>query len=60
MKKIKTVKNYNIYELTKEECKQKYYEYPTFAIFDKNYENIEECSVGTIEEAEEWCNEYGY
>ena len=61
MKKIETTRGYDIYELTKEECKEKWYEYPTFAIFDEGetYENgIEQCSVGTLEEAEEWCKEY--
>ena len=61
MKKIETTQGYDIYELTKEECKEKWYEYPTFAIFDEgeNYDNgVEQCSVSTIEEAKEWCEEY--
>ena len=52
---------YDLYELTKEECKEKWYEYPTIAIFDEGEDydtGCEQCSVGTLEEAEEWCKEY--
>lgn len=61
MKKIETTNGYDLYELTKEECSKMWYEYPTIAIFDEgeNYENgIEQCSVGTLEEARSWCKEY--
>ena len=61
MKKIETAYGYDIFELTKEECREKWYEYPTFAIFDEgeNYDNgIEQCSVGTLAEARMWCKEY--
>ena len=61
MKKIETTYGYDIYELSKEECKQRYYEFPTFAIFDEGetYDtDVEQCSVGTLKEAHAWCKEY--
>ena len=71
MEKIKTVGKYEIYEASKEECKKGYmgmpWEYPTFCAFYKDEPEDEktprviglsESDFGTLEEAEEWCNEY--
>ena len=61
MKKIETAYGYDIYELTKEECKERWYEFPCFVVFDEgeNYKNgIEQCSVGDLGSAKAWCQEY--
>lgn len=62
MKKVKTAYGYDIYELTKEECKKRWYEYPCFCAFceGENFDTVgyEECSLGTLGELVEWCKEY--
>ena len=62
MKKIETAYGYDIFELTKEECKERWYEFLCFAVFveGETYETVglDESTFGTLEEAKDWCKEY--
>lgn len=62
MVKIETNNGYDIYELTKQECKDLWYVYPTFAVFveGETYETVgyDETSEGSLEDARKWCERY--
>lgn len=62
MVKVETKFGYDIYELTEQECDERFYEFPCFCAFyeDDDFESAghEECSVGTLKEMLDWCEEY--
>ncbi len=62
MKLVETTHGYDIYELSEQECKESFYEYPTYAVFvegeNRDMVGFEEDSEGSLEEARKWCEKY--
>ena len=62
MEKVETTNGYDIYELSEDECEERYYSHPTFAVFveGETYDTVgaEETSEGSLEEAQNWCKRY--
>lgn len=62
MVKVAQKYGYDIYELTEQECDERFYEFPCFCAFyegdDFESAGHEECSVGTLKEMLDWCEEY--
>ena len=67
MIRIASVCGYDIYELTKEECKANGRVYPTLCAFYDDWDeeedgerhvNTSESEFETLKEAKEWCNYY--
>lgn len=62
MMKLTTSFGYDIYELSEDECDERFYEYPTFAVFveGENYDTagVEETSEASLNDALAWCVRY--
>ena len=62
MVKVETAHGYDIYELSQKECRENFYEYPTFAVFveGESYATVgvDETSETSLEEARAWCEKY--
>lgn len=62
MKKVETVNGYDIYELTKKECEERWLEYPTFAVVFEGETcepYTEETTESSLEAARTWCEHFG-
>lgn len=67
MKKVENFYGYDIYELSKEECRENYRVFPCLCAFCDNWDeyedgvrtpNASECDFENLQEAKQWCKEY--